>query len=127
MAERETMMKATEKLIDFLAQWEGLGGEEFKRLVAAVRAECKLPNPGSPDFGEPWNIRCERFYDCDGQLADSGDARRIRIVACVNALRGVRNPAAVEELIGLLQTHRDEWLPLPCAEWCKRFDQEPKP
>jgi hypothetical protein len=54
----------------------------------------------APDFGEPWEPSGEMIFDHDGDYVAEfqppfHDSRRVaaRAIACVNALRGVRDPA----------------------------------
>jgi hypothetical protein len=130
------MSPATEKLREWLYRLRdgppSAAQSEINKLIydllcedAGIKADAP-PTTAPLDFGEPWDIRCERFYDCDGQLADSGDARRIRIVACVNALRGVRNPEVVRLLIETLR-RQDQSLVTGCLNaprWVNEFDKE---
>jgi hypothetical protein len=54
----------------------------------------------APDFGEPWQPSCEMIFDRDGDYVAEfqppfHDSSKVaaRAIACVNALRGVPNPA----------------------------------
>jgi hypothetical protein len=49
----------------------------------------------TPDYGEPWRLFPPKaILTADGRLALAPGPRRARLVACVNALAGVADPAA---------------------------------
>lgn len=81
--------------------------------------------PTASDFGEPWYFENGRFYGREDFLGDHCDARKLRIIACVNALAG----ANVEQLSLFLSqckdyanSHpRDVEIHAVCREWMDRI------
>lgn len=61
-----------------------------------------------PDFGEPWDTRPGSFVirNRDDEIC-SGDRMRLRVITCVNACRGMADPA--KEIAAL---RRLRWIPL---------------
>lgn len=59
------------------------------------------------DFGEPWETNCQSIYDRKGPLYFSAPTPELasRLVQCVNACRGMTDPAAEIEA---MRAERDE-------------------
>lgn len=126
--EPESMKSVLER---WLANWSPNAREALaKDFVAAVRAEDEPGKTDKPDLGEPCSRKVGFVYSRDGMLyfGEKYDAWERRSVACVNALRGVRNPAAAARLI---RHARDVALcdsslsTIDWKTWVEEFDKEP--
>ena len=80
--------------------------KEWNDLKARMEAALKAEPEACEDFGEPWNSGGGEYikdrYN-DYAISSRGNASRNRIIACVNAMQGIANPAAFVERAKRLQ------------------------
>lgn len=89
-----------------------------------------MTRPESKDWpDEPWDVvhdvHHSTLLDADGcAILDGKDMTLVRVLTCVNALRHVRNPGAVEEVLRRVRIMFDPEEPASCRRLAEVGMQE---